>query len=76
MNFSIFMGSATRTREPRANRFRVGDTWRGPEGRTYIVKEEHDDGRVLLHSIGWNTPLRIRDTAVEGFSRTHWGGLD
>lgn len=70
MNFSVFAGS----KQPRANRFRVGDTWRGPEGRSYVVKEARDDGRVVLNPIGWNIPICLKDTAVEGFARTRWGG--
>ena len=70
MNLSIFVGS----KQPRPSKFRIGDTWRGPEGRSYVVKEVHDDGRVLLNPIGWNIPLCLKDTAVQGFARIHWGG--
>lgn len=70
MNLTAFIGA----RQPRPNRFREGDTWRGPEGRTYQVKRAHDDGRVLLSPVGWNIPLCLKETAVQGFTRIHWGG--
>jgi hypothetical protein len=72
MNLSVLFGS----KQPRANKFRVGDTWRGPEGRSYVVKEAHDDGHVVLNPIGWNIPLCLAVTAVQGFARIHWGGQD
>ena len=77
MNLPVFSkASAVPTRNPRANRFRVGDTWRGPEGRTYSVMQSPDEGLVILHPIGWNMPIRLKETAVQGFSRLRWGGMD
>ena len=59
---------------PRANRFRIGDTWVGPEGRPYLVKQGKMENLVSLQSLGWNVCLDRRSNETRGFQRTQWGG--
>jgi len=59
---------------PRANQFRIGDTWVGPEGRPYLVKQGKDAQAVSLHSVKWNVCLHRRSNDTRGFERTKWGG--
>jgi hypothetical protein len=59
---------------PRANRFRIGDTWVGPEGRPYLVKQGKMENFVSLQSLGWNVCLDRRSNDTRGFQRTKWGG--
>jgi hypothetical protein len=59
---------------PRANRFRLGDTWVGPEGRNYVIKEGKGDDTVSLQSLGWNLSMERRSRDIHGFQRIKWGG--
>ena len=61
-------------RPPRANRFRVGDTWVGPEGRPYLVKQGRSHNAVSLQSLGWNVCMERQCSDTRGFKRTKWGG--
>jgi hypothetical protein len=68
---SIF---STHVSPPRPNRFRIGDTWVGPEGRPYVVKQGKQENVVSLQSLGWNVCLDRRCNDTRGFQRTQWGG--
>ena len=59
---------------PRADAFRLGDTWRGPDGRAYTVCRGPMAHMVGLHPAGLSAPLTLRRNHVEGFQRTAWGG--
>ena len=60
--------------EPHANQFRCGDHWRGPNGRSYIVRRGMAEGFVRLQLVGRGAPLHLRRESVRGFTRIRWGG--
>ena len=71
------MNTTTFTGAPRADRFRLGDTWIGPNGRPYRVRRSRVVGPGLadLVPIGPDGPcIRIRQFSVRGYRRISWGG--
>ena len=59
---------------PRADRFRIGDQWRGPNGLTYLVRRGVAEKAVLLVPLQGGNKLHFRRESVERFQRVSWGG--
>lgn len=59
---------------PRADAFRLGDVWRGPDGRSYTVCRGPLAHMINLHPAGLSARITLRRTHVEGFQRVSWGG--
>ena len=69
------MTAATFTTAPRADRFRRGDFWIGPDGRRYRVMRGLGEGSCCLVPVGrGGSRLYLRLESVTGFRRIHWGG--
>jgi len=61
-------------KQPRADRFRVGDLWVGPEGRTYKVRRGVGEKLVSLYPLTHNIPIHLKEDSVKHFRRIKWGG--
>jgi hypothetical protein len=60
---------------PRADRFRPGDFWRGPDGELYSVRSmRHLPLHVCLKPVTGGAHALLRRDSVAGFTRTRWGG--
>ena len=67
--------TTTFTGAPRADRFRQGDFWAGPDGRHYRVMRGLGEGSCCLIPTGrGGARLYLRREWVQGFRRIHWGG--
>jgi hypothetical protein len=71
MKKSAFTGIIT----PRADRFRPGDFWTGPNSRVYIPRGLRDmPDHVCLIPVGGGPHALMRRDSVRGFQRKKWGG--
>lgn len=70
----IFADPFTGIAGPRADRFRIGDQWRGPNGITYLVRRGIAEKAVCLHPIVGGSRLHLRRESVDRFQRVQWGG--
>jgi hypothetical protein len=61
-------------KQPRADRFRVGDLWTGPEGRTYKVRKGFGEKLVSLYPLTHNIPIHLKEDSIKHFRRIKWGG--
>ena len=60
---------------PTADRFRVGDRWRGTNGLIYLVRPGPSREHVLLEPISKaEKPFRVHAAEVNGLARLRWGG--
>lgn len=59
---------------PRADRFRLGDSWLGSNGTQYRVVRGVGHGLVCLHPIGFGPRLHLAANSIGGFTRVSWGG--
>ena len=73
---NLFRAPLVSAEAPAANRFRVGDCWRGTNGLTYLVKPGPTHGLVLLEPVRpkGEKPFRIHAGEVNGLTRVRWGG--
>jgi hypothetical protein len=68
---SAFTGIIT----PSPDRFRPGDFWRGPNGRTYTARGLRGlPGHVCLIPVAGGPHVLMSRDEVRGFQRTKWGG--
>lgn len=70
---------STFTGIPRADRFRLQDVWRGPDGNGYRVCKGVASGAVTLRPAPPIRPssqraIHLRHDSVAGFQRLEWGG--
>ena len=66
----------TPTRSPRADRFRPGDIWRGPDGKLYGVRAVRglpEHVRLVPTGLGRPSVLEAR-CRVQQWRRSSWGG--
>jgi len=60
---------------PRADRFRPGDFWRGPDGELYAVRALRSlPLHACLRPVKGGAHALLRRDSVVGFTRTKWGG--
>jgi hypothetical protein len=60
---------------PPADRFRLNDVWRAPNGRRYRVNPGLGVQLVTLQPLGgWGPPLHRGRSAPDNFQRLSWGG--
>lgn len=63
------------TTAPRADRFRIGDHWRAPNGQAYRVCKGLTAELRRLVPIGHRgAVLHLRYQSIGGFQRSRWGG--
>ena len=53
----------------RADRFRAGEFWRGPDGLLYVVKAAPVPGHVFLVAVRSGRHDLVSELAVRGFQR-------
>ncbi len=71
MTAAAFTGIST----PRADQFRPGDHWTGPNGRFYVVRPLGRMPRhVCLAPLAGGAHVLMRRDSVRGFRRVKWGG--
>ena len=68
------MTSPINALQPRADRFRVGDVWRGSDGRDYSVQQGVADGLVTLRPVSRGVLMHSTASRIVGFRRIEWGG--
>jgi len=60
---------------PRADQFRPGDFWRGPDGALYLVRILRNlPAHACLRPVAGGAHALLRRDSVVGFVRTKWGG--
>lgn len=60
---------------PRADRFRPGDFWRGPDGELYVVRILRNlPSHACLKPVRGGAHALLHRDSVVGFTRTRWGG--
>jgi hypothetical protein len=68
---TTFTGAAI----PRADQFRAGDLWRGPDGALYLVRVLRNlPAHACLRPVAGGAHALLRRDSVVGFVRTKWGG--
>ena len=64
--------TTTFTTAPRADRFRQGDSWTGPDGKRYRVMRGIAEASVCLVPMGrGGARLYLRREWIQGFRRIH-----
>lgn len=67
----------TKTTIPRADRFRAGDFWRGPDGALYLVRILRNlPNHACLRPVEGGAHALLHRESVVGFTRTRWGGVE
>ena len=62
---------------PRADQFRPGDFWRGPDGELYMVRVLRNlPHHACLRPVAGGAHALLRRDSVMGFTRTRWGGVE
>ena len=62
---------------PRADQFRPGDFWRGPDGELYLVRVLRNlPDHACLRPVAGGAHALLRRDSVVGFTRTRWGGVE
>ena len=61
-------------KQPRADKFRVGDLWVGPENRTYKVRKGIGEKLVSLYPLTHTVPIHLKEDSIKHFRRIKWGG--
>ena len=63
--------------QPRADQFRAGDLWRGPDGALYLVRVLRNlPAHACLKPVAGGAHALLRRDSVVGFTRTRWGGVE
>ena len=62
---------------PRADQFRPGDLWRGPDGEPNEVRIQRTlPNHACLRPVTGGAHALLRRDSVVGFVRTKWGGVE